>query len=309
MTVQFHWNGVFLEAAEGDSIAAALAENGITKLGSSRTGRPRGIFCGMGVCHECLVCVDGIPSVRACMTDVQSGMEICEQNDADVLPRNEEKRNCADTKLERDIVIVGAGPAGLAAGSLLDSWGFSVCILDERKQSGGQYYKPRSRGFRGGSAPDRQHREGDVLRNEAARGSIEFRLGATVWYARRDGNEDAFSVRAIEANGTVSITARIVVIAAGAVETPPVIPGCTVPGVMTIGAAQTLARRYGVLPGRNVLVASNGPLGMQLAAEIQELGANVVALAERGIASNPFALLSAARGFRPTSLRRELVTV
>jgi NADPH-dependent 2,4-dienoyl-CoA reductase/sulfur reductase-like enzyme len=51
---------------------------------------------------------------------------------------------------------------------------------------------------------------------------------------------------------------------------------------MTIGGAQTLARRYGVVPGHKVLIASHGPLGLQLASELVTLGANVVALAERG---------------------------
>lgn len=60
------------------------------------------------------------------------------------------------------------------------------------------------------------------------------------------------------------------------------VPGWTLPGVMTIGAAQTFVRRYGVAPGRRVLIASHGPLGLQLAAELSALDADVIALAERG---------------------------
>ena len=41
-----------------------------------KTGQPRGIFCGMGVCYDCLVTIDGVPNQRACMTQVKDGMEI-----------------------------------------------------------------------------------------------------------------------------------------------------------------------------------------------------------------------------------------
>ena len=73
-------------------------------------------------------------------------------------------------------------------------------------------------------------------------------------------------------------------------------PGWTRPGVMTIGAAQTLVRRYGVAPGGRVLVAGHGPLGLQLAVEMRRLGVDVVALAERG---RPRPALALARAARP----------
>ena len=57
-------------------------------------------------------------------------------------------------------------------------------------------------------------------------------------------------------------------------------PGWTLPGVMTTGAAQTLLRSYGVLAGRRILVAGNGPLNLQVACELRRAGAEVVAVAE-----------------------------
>jgi NADPH-dependent 2,4-dienoyl-CoA reductase/sulfur reductase-like enzyme len=73
---------------------------------------------------------------------------------------------------------------------------------------------------------------------------------------------------------------RAMIVAAGAYERPHVVPGWTLPGVMTTGAAQTLWRTYRVLPGQRVLVAGNGPLNMQVACELAEGGAQVVAVAE-----------------------------
>jgi predicted molibdopterin-dependent oxidoreductase YjgC len=70
-------DGQELVACEGESIAAALLASGrrLTRF-TARTGEPRGYFCGMGVCQDCLVTVDGRPNVRACMTAVREGLRV-----------------------------------------------------------------------------------------------------------------------------------------------------------------------------------------------------------------------------------------
>ena len=73
---------------------------------------------------------------------------------------------------------------------------------------------------------------------------------------------------------------RRLVVATGAFERPLPVPGWTLPGVMTTGAAQTLLRSYAVLPGRRVLVAGNGPLNLQVAGELRRAGAEIVLVAE-----------------------------
>jgi aerobic-type carbon monoxide dehydrogenase small subunit (CoxS/CutS family) len=60
----------------GETVAAALVADGAPALRRTRGGAPRGLYCGMGVCFECLVVVDGVPNTRACMTWVRDGMEI-----------------------------------------------------------------------------------------------------------------------------------------------------------------------------------------------------------------------------------------
>ena len=282
-TIGFTWNSSPLEAREGDSIAAALVSNGIRQFGTGRTGRPRGMFCGMGACCECLVVANGRRSTLACMAKIQNGMRVLPQDDAGRFePQPLEQGNDAG-KIECDVAVVGAGPAGLSAACLLDELGLSVCVLDERSDPGGQYYKPRSPGFRGTSAPDRQHREGDQLRRRAADRDIQLLSNAVVWGARapETGQDTGFTLRAQQGSDGLSIVSRSVVVASGSLEVPPIVPGWTLPGVMTIGAAQTLARRYGLMPGEKVLVASNGPLGLQLTAELAMLGTNVVGLVER----------------------------
>jgi predicted molibdopterin-dependent oxidoreductase YjgC len=70
-------DGKELIAHEGESVAAALLASGrrATRT-TARTGEPRGYFCGMGVCQDCLVMVDGLPNVRACMTAVRDGLRV-----------------------------------------------------------------------------------------------------------------------------------------------------------------------------------------------------------------------------------------
>ena len=69
-------NGRIIQAHSGQTIAATLIAAGINTFRQTPTHEPRGIFCGMGVCFECLLTIDGIPDQRACMTLAQPGMKV-----------------------------------------------------------------------------------------------------------------------------------------------------------------------------------------------------------------------------------------
>jgi sarcosine oxidase subunit alpha len=73
----FTVNGQEVVAYQGETVGAVLAALGQRALRlSEKYGAPRGLFCGMGVCQECRVTVDGVPNVRACMTLVAPGMRV-----------------------------------------------------------------------------------------------------------------------------------------------------------------------------------------------------------------------------------------
>jgi predicted molibdopterin-dependent oxidoreductase YjgC len=75
--VTFTVDGERLEAEPTASLAAALLAAGRRRLRTApRSGEPRGLWCGMGVCFDCLVTVDGRPGVRACLTRVRNGMQV-----------------------------------------------------------------------------------------------------------------------------------------------------------------------------------------------------------------------------------------
>ena len=72
-------DGEPVEAFEGETVAAVLLARGQIETRRTVGGEPRGIFCGMGVCFDCLMVVDGVPNTRACMTWVREGMDVRSQ--------------------------------------------------------------------------------------------------------------------------------------------------------------------------------------------------------------------------------------
>lgn len=69
-------DGEELQAYEGETIAAALLAAGRRILRRTSTGEPRGVYCGMGVCFDCVMTVNGTPNTRACQTRVEAGMTV-----------------------------------------------------------------------------------------------------------------------------------------------------------------------------------------------------------------------------------------
>jgi predicted molibdopterin-dependent oxidoreductase YjgC len=77
---QISIDGEMVQCFEGETVAVAmLTARGPIAGTSSRLGRPRGLYCGIGVCFECTVTVDGRPNVRACQTLVRDGMQVQSQ--------------------------------------------------------------------------------------------------------------------------------------------------------------------------------------------------------------------------------------
>jgi predicted molibdopterin-dependent oxidoreductase YjgC len=77
--VTFQFEGRTIQGRHGESLAAALTAAGERMLRLTRDGRGRGIFCGMGVCQECLVEIDGKPGLRACMTKLDRPISVRRQ--------------------------------------------------------------------------------------------------------------------------------------------------------------------------------------------------------------------------------------
>ena len=86
-TLTFYFNGQLIPAMPGQTIGAAILESGERILRQTRFDeKPRGMFCGIGVCFDCLVVIDGSPNQRACLIEVRDGMKIQTQIAAGSFP-------------------------------------------------------------------------------------------------------------------------------------------------------------------------------------------------------------------------------
>lgn len=276
-TIEF--DGRAIEARYGESLVACLTAAGVKSFRTTAQDHERGMFCGMGVCQDCLVEVDGRPNERACMTKITGPLKVRSEAHARPLPPASGYRSpvtIEDIEVEApDVLVIGAGPGGLSAAIAARRAGADVVVVDERSQPGGQYFKQPDVEGAGITPPDAQHSEGARLIAEARSLGIGIRSGVTVW-----GAFAPLEFATSSKSATVRFRPKRAIVATGAYERGWPVPGWTLPGVMTTGAAQTLWRTARRSPGRRVLIAGNGPLNLQLAAELIDAGSDLVGVIE-----------------------------
>jgi octopine oxidase subunit A len=174
-----------------------------------------------------------------------------------------------------DLAIVGAGPAGMAAAALAGELGLATLVVDEQAGPGGQIY----RGIE--STPEESplasdYRDGRPLVAGLRHSAVDYRPATTVWHIDPSGE-----LSLIDAAGrSTTVTARRILLACGAIERPVPIPGWTLPGVMTAGAAQILLKTAGLVPEGRTVLAGQGPLLALVARQLARAGAPPVAILE-----------------------------
>jgi NADPH-dependent 2,4-dienoyl-CoA reductase/sulfur reductase-like enzyme len=193
-----------------------------------------------------------------------------------------------------DLVVIGAGPAGMAAAEEASAHGLRVVVLDEQPEPGGQIYRNISSNQRNESrindilGPD--YRRGATLARQFAMafedGRIDYRPDCTVWQV--DGDRTVHLSRSGRAE---DLRARRLIVATGAMERPVPIPGWTLPGVMGAGAAQIMLKAAQAVPRGPVVVAGAGPLLLLIARQLVDAGATVAALLETTRAADYLAAL------------------
>lgn len=181
--------------------------------------------------------------------------------------------------MSRRVAILGAGPAGLAAAQAALAGGAEVTVLDEGERAGGQFWRHHD----ALTDPRMQHQ---WSRFERLRGALErarVHEQASVWHVEADGELRVHALigPADSAGRTaLAVDADALVIATGAHDRALPVPGWTLPGVITAGAAQALAKRDGVAPGRRTVVAGAGPFLLPVASSIGLAGGTVAEVVE-----------------------------
>ncbi|HEY0286045.1 MAG TPA: NAD(P)/FAD-dependent oxidoreductase [Pseudomonas sp.] len=175
-----------------------------------------------------------------------------------------------------DVVVIGAGAAGLSGAVELARLGLQVVLLDEQGSPGGQIYRgitlaPLSR--RDMLGPDYAH--GNELTQALASSPVRYEKGASVWQVTRD-----HQVSYLRDGRLHTLNAKAVLLATGAMERPFPISGWTLPGVMSAGAAQILLKSAGLAPSEPVVLAGCGPLLYLLGWQYLRAGVPIKALVD-----------------------------
>jgi len=171
-----------------------------------------------------------------------------------------------------DVVIAGAGPAGLAAAWRAASNGSSVAVIDDNPSAGGQIWR--------GEEPTRSSSEARVWFERIRSVNIRFIRGARIFQQTQPGK-----LLAETATGVIELACRNLILATGARERFLPFPGWTLPNVMGAGGLQALAKTGLTITGKRIVLAGSGPLLLAVAAYLREHGANVLLIAEQASAS------------------------
>lgn len=169
-----------------------------------------------------------------------------------------------------DLLIVGAGPAGMAAAITARRHGLEVLVLDEQQAPGGQIWRAVERTSARDSILGAAYVEGrDVVETFRASGAV-YLPGSRVWQI-----ETGFRALFTRGSQAEAIEARSVVLATGAQERAVPFQGWTLPGVMTVGAAQILLKSAGQVPAGQVCIAGSGPLPLLYAVQFMRAGGQI----------------------------------
>ena len=236
--------------------------------------------------------VNGVPNVRTCIAPLKKDVHVEMQDKFADLPDADFKENLKK-KIDVDVLIVGAGPAGLCASIEAASQGASVLLVDENLKVGGQLVKQTHKFF--GSKHEKAGTRGINIAVDLKKqlgefeksGKIQLMLNSTViGYYESDKKTHKFAMVERKDYDTFlfEIDCKAVVFAVGAMENMLLFPGNDLPGVYGAGAVQTLMNVYGVKPGDNVLMVGAGNVGLIVSYQLLQAGINV----DRVVEAAPF---------------------
>ncbi|MEB0046520.1 MULTISPECIES: NAD(P)/FAD-dependent oxidoreductase [unclassified Pseudomonas] len=180
------------------------------------------------------------------------------------------------------VIIVGAGPAGIRAAQTLVAHGVRPILLDEAARGGGQVYRRQPAHFKRSAATlyGFEARKASAIHQtlDGLREQLDYRPETLVW------NAEAAALDTLQDGRAARLAFSRVIVATGATDRVLPVPGWTLPGVYSLGAAQIALKFQGCAIGERVVFAGSGPLLYLVAYQYAKAGAKVVAVLD----SSPF---------------------
>jgi NADPH-dependent 2,4-dienoyl-CoA reductase/sulfur reductase-like enzyme len=254
-------NGQTIATSTNCSVAAAVLPTQNAVLRRSVTGEPRGPICGMGICFECRVTINGDANQRSCQMPCTAGLNVETSNDAVPLA----VPTPIHTERAFDVLVIGGGPAGLAAARAAAQLGQRVGIVDDNPNIGGQIWRADAT------------RPVHLLHDKWLRGLPVEVLTQTQIHTVATPR----TLLAATSDAVCTLRCQRLILACGARERFLPFPGWTLPGVFGAGGLQALVKAGHPIENRRVVVAGTGPLLLAVAAYLRRRGAQVRLIAEQ----------------------------
>ena len=174
-----------------------------------------------------------------------------------------------------ELIVIGAGPAGLSAAIEAAEKGMHVVVFDENARPGGQLFKQIHKffGSKEHKAKIRGYRIGQQLLQRAEELGVQVELNATVIGMFREKE-----ICVMQNGQIVHYKGDNIVVATGAAENMVTFRGWDLPGVIGAGAAQTMMNLHGVMPGQKVLMVGSGNVGLVVGFQLIQAGCELVAI-------------------------------
>ena len=277
--VTFTFNGRTLSARRGEAVSSALFAAGIHVFGHHHAdGGAQGMFCANGQCSQCTLLIDGVPR-KSCIVPIAQGMEV---KSLEGLPEAHDgpppSLRPPDTT-ETDVLVIGAGPSGMAAAVEMGRQGLSVTVVDDKDRLGGKLVLQTHKFF--GSVEDcnagtRGMRIAELLAEDLGKlESVEVWLNSVALAVYSDG---LVGIR--RPDGYSLVRPQALLVTTGAREKSLAFPGNTLPGVYGAGAFQTLVNRDMIRAADRLFVVGGGNVGLIGAYHALQADMTVVGLAE-----------------------------
>jgi sarcosine oxidase subunit alpha len=283
-TLTFTFDGTEYQGREGDTLASALLANNIIATATSiKLGRPRGIFSAGAEEPNAVIQIEEPfpePMLPATTVELYDGLVATSLPGQGRLATTPDPARYDAVHDHCDVLIVGAGPAGLAAAAAAARTGARVILADDQPELGGSLLGT-------GELPDWTSETTTLLESSA---DVRILRRTTVFgyyddnhllaVERRTNHLGAAAPANVSRERVHRIRARRVVLATGAHERSLAFADNDRPGVMLVASARTYANRYGVLPGRRAVVFTTNDSAYAAALDLAAAGVEIPAIVD-----------------------------